>query len=129
MQDFMMESTVLLIIVSGFSGAFGLLIKIFLDYLKSGRMEKASIYVTKSVCQQVRENCEIRYLKDHLYSVRTGLEKFKVETRSHSKETDKRLSENNSDIRAMRKDITDIKGAQMHSTTLLETIAESLKNN
>ena len=110
----------LAIIVSGFSGVFGIIGAVFGKYLNSGRVEKTPIYMTIKECQHTREKCNIAEL--HL-----DIETFKAETRSHQKETDKRLNENIYDIRAMRKDISEIKEAQAHSNALLENIAETIK--
>lgn len=123
----MPERIGLTFITAGFSGVLGIACKIFWDYLKAGRVEKTSIYMTTSACQHIREHCQLGALTEHVSKVHTDLATFKVETRSHQKETDKRLSENNHDIRAIRGDITEIKEGQSHSNALLENIAETIK--
>lgn len=124
----MAEHTGLTLIAAGFSGVLGIFCKVFWDYLKAGRVEKATIYMTTKTCQHIRENCKLSNLMEQFSDVHTDMEMFKVETRANQKETDKRLSENNHDIRAIRGDITEIKEGQAHSNALLENIAETIKN-
>lgn len=101
--------------------------KIIWEYFQEGRIERVPIYTSISACQQIRDNCNLSNLKDTLASFQTQFETFKTETRIHQKDTDKRLNESNDEIRALRKDISEIKEGQARTNALLETLLENMK--
>lgn len=113
--------TVLLTAVVGVIG------KIAYDYFKDGRMEKESIYVSHAACQRNQTHCSANSLKDTVTDLHTDFETFKAETKAHQKDTEKRLNENNFEIRTLRKDIMEIKAAQSRTNALLELLVENIK--
>jgi len=109
------------------SGIVALIGKMLWDYIKGGRVEKTPVYVTLHDCQHIRDNCGMANLKDRVADAHAELESFKAETRTRQAETEKRISESNYEIRAMRKDISEIKEASASSKTLLETLVKDIK--
>lgn len=128
-QDATLVDSAKVILTAIFSVIVGYFGKVFYDYSKEGRIEKTSIYVNKESCESIRERCIVEPLKDKITAIHAELKAFEAETRSHQKETDRCLSENTYDIRAMREDITVIKETQAHSNALLETIVTMIKHN
>ena len=120
----MPESTLVLTVISLCAGLIG---KALYDYFKEGRSEKTSPFVSSVSCQQIRDHCNLGGLKDTFAILRTDFATFKAETRALQKETDKRLNDNNFEIRALRKDIMDIKEAQSRTLALLEALTETIK--
>lgn len=101
--------------------------KIVWEYYQEGRIEKIPVYTSTSSCQQHRDNCNLGGLKDTFATFKTQFETFKAETKLHQKDTDKRLNESSDEIRALRKDISEIKESSARTNALLETLIEKIK--
>ena len=104
-----------------------LLGKVLYDYLREGRAEKTSPFVTLAACQQTRDHCNLGVLKEAYNTLHTEFATFKAETKALQKEIDKRLNESNFEFRSLRKDIMEIKEAQSRTNALLEPLVENLK--
>jgi hypothetical protein len=112
---------------AGISFLLAILSKIVWDYTKGGRVEKAAIYMTPIACQTVQKNCNIGELKKQVSAIYTDLEIFKVETRTHQQETEKRFNEAFSSIQAICSDVTSIKEAMVEHSVMLKLLVDSVK--
>jgi len=98
------------------------------DYFKSGQVEKASIYVTKSECLSTVQRCNLPNVKDQLSDVKSKLESFKAEMKARMIDMEKRVEQSSLDIREFRDDISEIKSAQVKTHMLLETLLQNSKH-
>lgn len=105
----------------------GILGKILWDFIKGGRVEKAPVYMTIASCQETRNNCSVSTLSDKVTKTREELEAFKAETSTNLKAMDKRIDVSSRDIRAMRRDISEIKQVSAASNAILETIQKGIE--
>lgn len=107
-------------VAAAVGAGFTLLGRMVWAYFQGSQVEKAPIFVPYETCRANRDSCAVNELK-------TNLATFKAETRAHREETDKRLNENNHEIREMRRDISKIRESQASSHALLETIAKKIE--
>ncbi len=111
---------IVIAVVAGFLG------KAVWDYFSGGRVEKTPVYVTTVACQESKRSCSVNELKDGLNKTHEKLETYKAQTDTRLRGIDKRIDESNGDIRAMRKDISDIKQTSAASNAILETIQHGI---
>ena len=109
-----------LIVASGLSLVAGFLGKMVWDYFTGGRVEKVPVFMTRAACQVTREHCSGAKANDNLKT-------YMARTDTRLDGIDRRIDESSGDIKAMRKDISEIKSVSAASNAILETIQRGIE--